>query len=189
MQCLVSGLVLAPNASWIPVNPASHFPIQNIPFGSIFSPCLQLDFEVELGIFVGGQGNPMGQPLKIDIQAWEYVPLGPFLSKNFATSISPWIVTLDALEPFRTSTSAGPVQDNPVPLKYLRDPDYFRSTYDVKLETSISASTPSPDTTSTESDTVTNTDTETGANSDFTLISDSNLKYMYWNMKQQLVHH
>jgi len=104
-----------------------------------------------------------------DIQAWEYVPLGPFTAKNFATSISPWIVSLDALDPFRCSTSAGTVQENPTPLSYLVDPDYSRSTYDVRLEVFIAA--------------------DNERLEDASLISVSNLKYMYWNMKQQLVHH
>ncbi len=126
--------------------------------GSIFSSCKLLDFELEMAFFVGGAGNPQGKPISIaeaeqsifgvvllndwsarDIQAWEYVPLGPFTAKNFASSISPWIVTLDALDSFRCSTSAGPVQDNPTPLPYLVDPDYARSTYDVRLEVSYLA--------------------------------------------------
>src|SRR6202790_1324609 len=97
-----------------------------------FGPSRSLDFELEVGCFVG-PGNPLGQPIPVsraaehvfglvlvndwsarDIQKWEYVPLGPFLAKNFATSISPWVVTFDALEPFRT---AGPPQD-PEPLPY-----------------------------------------------------------------------
>jgi fumarylacetoacetase len=121
--------------------------------GSVFGSCKLMDFELEMGFFVGGAGNAQGKPIKIadaeasifgvvllndwsarDIQAWEYVPLGPFTAKNFATSISCWIVTLDALDDFRCSTSAGPVQDNPVPLPYLVDPEYARSTFDVKLE-------------------------------------------------------
>jgi fumarylacetoacetase len=68
-----------------------------------------------------------------DIQKWEYVPLGPFGSKNFATSISPWVVTLDALEPFRCATSAG-VQE-PTPLPYLQDPNY--GSYDIQLQVDI----------------------------------------------------
>lgn len=154
--------------------------------GSIFSPCRLLDYELEMGFFVGGQGNAMGKPLKIteaennifgvvllndwsarDIQAWEYVPLGPFTAKNFATSISAWVVTIDALNDFRCSTSAGPEQNNPVPLPYLIDPDYARSTFDVRLEVAL---TPKEDTVA-------------------SVISVGNLRCMYWNMKQQLVHH
>src|SRR5262245_22693354 len=99
-----------------------------------FGPSRSLDFELEMGCFVG-PGNELGHPIPVDeapghlfgmvlvndwsardIQKWEYVPLGPFLAKNFGTSISPWVVTMDALQPFRT---AGPVQE-PAPLDYLR---------------------------------------------------------------------
>jgi glutathione S-transferase len=93
--------------------------------------------------------------------------LGPFTAKNFATSIAPWIVSLDALEPFRCCSSAGPVQNDPAPLPYLVDPTYDRDAYDVKLEVAIlppGETTPSP-------------------------ITRSNFRHMYWNMKQQLVHH
>jgi fumarylacetoacetase len=112
----------------------------------LFGPTRSLDFELEVAAFVG-PGNDLGRPIPIgeaadhlfglvllndwsarDVQAWEYVPLGPFLSKSFATSLSPWVVTLEALEPFRT---AGPVQD-PQPLPYLRAPD--NATYDIALE-------------------------------------------------------
>src|SRR5207247_8178257 len=111
-----------------------------------FGPTRALDYELEVGFFVG-PGNQLGEPIAIaeaeqhifgfclvndwsarDIQKWEYQPLGPFLAKNFATSISPWVVTLDALEPFRV---AGPPQD-PEPLPYLRSADH--STYDIRLE-------------------------------------------------------
>src|SRR5207237_2316396 len=101
---------------------------------------------LELGAFVG-PGNPLGRPIPIadapahlfgmvlvndwsarDVQRWEYQPLGPFLAKNFATSISPWVVTLDALQPFRT---AGPRQD-PEPLPYLRN--FGDGAYDIDLD-------------------------------------------------------
>ena len=123
--------------------------------GSIFVACRALDFELEMGAFLGGPTNPLGTPISMqeaedrifgvvllndwsarDIQAWEYVPLGPFTAKNFCTSISPWIVTLDALDAFRCHSSAGPEQTNPVPLPYLIDPEYHRGTFDVKLEVS-----------------------------------------------------
>jgi fumarylacetoacetase len=112
----------------------------------LFGPSRSLDFELETGVIVG-PGNAIGQPIPIsqaedhlvgmvlvndwsarDIQAWEYVPLGPFLAKNFATSISPWVVPLEALEPFRT---AGPKQD-PEPLPYLRQSGSH--TFDIRLE-------------------------------------------------------
>jgi fumarylacetoacetase len=95
-----------------------------------------------------------------DIQKWEYVPLGPFLGKNFGTSISPWVVTMDALEPFRC---AGPEQD-PEPLPYLRSagPD----SYDIRLEVTLAPEGRPP-----------------------VLISESNFRYLYWSMAQQLAHH
>jgi fumarylacetoacetase len=105
-----------------------------------FGPCKRLDYEVELG-FVCGPGNPLGTPVRIanalervfgvvllndwsarDIQAWEYQPLGPFLGKSFATTVSPWIVTLEALEPYRVHAFRRPPSD-PAPLPYLTDPD------------------------------------------------------------------
>ena len=95
-----------------------------------------------------------------DIQAWEYVPLGPFLGKNFASTISPWIVTLDALEPFRVE---GPKQ-NPEPLPYLKQS--AANNYDITLEANIMP--------------------ENGRES---LVCRSNFKYMYWSMAQQLAHH
>ncbi len=95
-----------------------------------------------------------------DIQAWEYVPLGPFLGKNFASTISPWIVTLDALEPFRT---AGPEQQ-PQPLPYLQQQG--KKNFDINLQAIIHP--------------------EGGQES---VVSNSNFKYMYWSMAQQLTHH
>ncbi|KAG9403017.1 hypothetical protein AC1031_006556 [Aphanomyces cochlioides] len=151
--------------------------------GSIFSPCRLLDIELEIGIFVG-PGTKLGDSISIndaenhifglvlmndwsarDIQKWEYVPLGPFGAKNFGTTISPWVVTLAALEPFRTEPSFGPVQ-NPEPLPYLFDSNYAKGTYDIQLEVDLKPE-----------------------NGDYAVISKSNYRYMYWNMKQQLVHH
>jgi fumarylacetoacetase len=99
-----------------------------------------------------------------DIQKWEYVPLGPFGAKNWASTISPWVVTLDALEPFRAPTSAGK-QENPEPLPYLKDPNY--GSYDIDLSVLIKGE-----------------DTEKAE-----VVSKSNFKNLYWNVKQQLVHH
>lgn len=99
-----------------------------------------------------------------DIQKWEYVPLGPFGAKNFCTTISPWIVTLEALEPFRCATSAGEQKD-PVPLPYLRDPAY--GSYDIHLEVAL----------------------KTKAMEKGHVISRGNFRCLYWNIKQQLVHH
>lgn len=142
-----------------------------------FGPCRLLDFELEVA-FITGEGKPLGQSISTkesedyifglvlfndwsarDIQKWEYVPLGPFLGKNFASSISPWIVTLDALEPFRVK---GPIQE-PNVLPYLEFEG--NKNFDIKLEVSIQTS-----------------DFEKK-------VCASNFKYMYWNMAQQLSHH
>lgn len=144
--------------------------------GSTYGPCRLMDFELEMAFFVGGPPLAPGATLSMekaedhifgmvmmndwsarDIQKWEYVPLGPFGSKNFATSISPWIVTLDALEPFRCLTSAG-VQD-PVPLPYIQDPNY--GSYDIQLQVNIR-----PD----------------GSEEAFT-VCNSNFKNLYWCVK------
>jgi fumarylacetoacetase len=112
----------------------------------VFGPSKRLDYELEMGMFIG-RGNPLGEPVDIknalqhvfgfclvndwsarDIQAWEYQPLGPFLAKNFATSISPWIVTLDALEPYRVKSE----REDPV-LPYLEDDVAFDITVEVWL--------------------------------------------------------
>ncbi|HMZ06554.1 MAG TPA: fumarylacetoacetase [Anaerolineales bacterium] len=144
-----------------------------------FIPSRSLDFELELGFFVG-MGNELGKPISIenaaehifgmvllndwsarDIQTWEYQPLGPFLAKNFATSISPWVVTMDALEPFRMH---GPIQ-HPVPLPYLNTNS--KNGYDIHLEVALqSASMNAPQ-----------------------IISRSNMKYLYWGMDQMIAHH
>jgi len=145
-----------------------------------------MDFELEMACFLGGKENTMGESVNMenaedrifgvvvmndwsarDIQAWEYVPLGPFTAKNFATTISPWIVSLDALEPYRCAPSSGDVQQDPTPLPYITDPNYAKGQYDVTLEIGIQ-----------------------GPNDDKpSIVSTSNLKHMYWNFKQQLVHH
>jgi fumarylacetoacetase len=144
-----------------------------------FGPCKRLDFELEMGVVIG-QPSPMGEMLSEkqaedmifgfvilndwsarDIQQWEYVPLGPFQAKAFATSISPWVVTREALEPFRLH---GPTQD-PVPLPYLRQTS--ANNFDLELDVSLRA---------------------TGMNEAKT-ICRTNFKYMYWSSVQQLVHH
>lgn len=139
----------------------------------------QLDFELEMGFFVGKE-NALGEPIKIedahehifgmvllndwsarDIQAWEYAPLGPFLAKNFATSISPWVVTMDALEPFRVPA---PKQD-PTPLPYLRLDS--ATGLDIHLEVFLQSEKMNQP----------------------QLISNSNMKYLYWSIEQMLAHH
>lgn len=144
----------------------------------VFGPCKLLDFELEMA-FITHQGKSLGNSISTneaedyffgmclfndwsarDIQTWEYVPLGPFLAKNFASSISPWIVTLDALEPYKLE---GPKQD-PEPLPYLQFSG--NKSYDIQLEVGIKPE-----------------------NGNETRVCSSNFKYMYWNMAQQLAHH
>ncbi len=144
-----------------------------------FSASRALDFELETAFFIGPP-NKLGEPVPIaqavdhifglvlmndwsarDIQTWEYQPLGPFLAKNFCTSISPWIVTLEALEPFRKPL---PAQD-PKPMEYLRGSDDF--TFDVQLEVELqSAKMSAPQT-----------------------ITRTNFQNLYWSISQQLAHH
>ena len=144
----------------------------------VFGPCRLLDFELEM-TFVTYEGKPLGDSISTkeaddyifgmalfndwsarDIQKWEYIPLGPFLAKSFATHVAPWIVTLDALEPFRV---AGPVQD-PKVLPYL---EYSGNKHiDINLQVAIQPE-----------------------NSTEKVVTNSNYKHMYWNMNQQLAHH
>ncbi|EKS42571.1 fumarylacetoacetase [Afipia clevelandensis] len=145
----------------------------------VFGPCKRLDFELEMGVVIG-QASAMGEMLTEqqaeemifgftllndwsarDIQAWEYVPLGPFQAKAFGTSISPWIVTREALEPFRVK---GPAQD-PAPLPYLQQK--HAQNYDLQLAV----------------------DLKTGTMNEAAGICRTNFKYMYWSSVQQLVHH
>jgi len=166
----------------VPSGISVHRPMgQTLPNGEstpVFGPSRLIDFELEMG-FITTDANIMGETIPVheaedhifglvllndwsarDIQKWEYVPLGPFLAKNFASSISPWIVTLDALEPFRTK---GPKQQ-PAPLPYLQQKG--KHAFDIVLEAFIEPE-----------------------NAEETLVSRSNFKYMYWSMSQQLAHH
>lgn len=143
-----------------------------------FGPCRLLDFELEMA-FITGKSTELGESISTseaddyifgmvlfndwsarDIQKWEYVPLGPFLAKNFGSTISPWIVTLDALEPFRVET---PKQE-PEVLPYLKFEG--KKNFDINLEVEI-----------------------VPENGKGKIVSRSNFKYMYWNMAQQLAHH
>ena len=145
----------------------------------VFGACRKLDIELETG-FIVGRGNALGEPIACadaedhifgmvllndwsarDIQQWEYVPLGPFNAKTFATTISPWIVTLDALEPFRV---AQPVQE-PQPLEYLRHAGAHA--FDIALEVKLRPQHAREATT----------------------IARTNFRHMYWSMAQQLAHH
>ena len=145
----------------------------------LFGPCRKLDYELEMG-FIVGTPSALGEPVSVadapahmfgmvllndwsarDIQQWEYVPLGPFNSKSFGTSISPWVVTMEALAPFRRDN---PVQ-SPEPLSYLRQQE--RNAYDIVLEVSLRPA---------------------GA-ADATTVCRTNFRAMYWTMAQQLAHH
>ncbi|GHS79373.1 fumarylacetoacetase [Pseudomonas kermanshahensis] len=165
---------------------------QTLPAGHTepsFGPCARLDYELELGIWIG-QGNDMGESIPVgdaaehvagfcllndwsarDIQAWEYQPLGPFLSKSFITSISPWVVTAEALEPFRTAQPARP-QGDPQPLSYLMDArDQAKGAFDIELEVLL----------------LTERMREQGiAAHRLTL---SNTRSMYWTVAQMVAHH
>ncbi|MGE5170447.1 MAG: fumarylacetoacetase [Rudaea sp.] len=144
----------------------------------VFGPCEKLDFELEVACIVG-VGNALGEPIPVasaashvfgmvlmndwsarDLQQWEYIPLGPFNSKTFATSISPWVVTMDALESFRVE---GPVQDPP-PLPYLATSG--PQAYDIRLEAAVAP-----------------------AGHPATTVCRTNFRTMYWSIAQQLAHH
>jgi fumarylacetoacetase len=154
-----------------------------------FGPTKSLDYELEMAFLVG-PGNSLGEPVPIDravdhifglllmndwsardIQAWEYQPLGPFLAKNFCTSISPWVVTLEALDPLRKPL---PPQD-PEPLPYLRAKDDF--TFDIRLEAALQTTkmlaTASP----------------SGGGEAPHIITRTNFQNLYWSIAQQLAHH
>ena len=145
----------------------------------VFGPTKSFDYELEMAFLIG-PGNDLGDPVSIDravdhifgmvlmndwsardIQAWEYQPLGPFLAKNFCTSISPWVVTLDALEPFRKPLSA----QDPEPLPYLRLANDF--TFDIQLEAQL----------------------QTAKLKDPHTITRTSFRNLYWSISQQLAHH
>ncbi len=151
-------------------------------------PSRRLDFELELGVFIGA-GNALGTPIDIgdaeshvfglcllndwsarDLQAWEYQPLGPFLGKNFATTISPWIVTLEALEPFRVAWTRPP--DEPQPLPYLDSPALrARGGIDIRLEVLLE------------------TEPMRQARRQPYRLTRSNFRHAYWNIAQMVAHH
>ena len=143
-----------------------------------FAPTSRLDFELEMATIIG-KGNEIGESIDVndaedyvfgfqlfndwsarDIQKWEYVPLGPFLAKNFFSSVSPWVITLEALEPFRVEAEI----QNPTVLPYLQEKK--RLNFDIKLEVVLQAQ-----------------------DSEEMIISESNFKNMYWTVAQQIAHH
>jgi fumarylacetoacetase len=189
---------LPPNYKWVPI--AYHGRASSIviggtpirrPWGQIaekqegppvFAPTRRLDYEVELGAFLG-PGNPIGEPIPVsealdhvvgvcllndwsarDIQTWEYQPLGPFLSKSFATSISHYVVTLEALEPFRAEPKPRPAAD-PQPLLHLRGPG--NDAYSITLELWL----------------------RSPRMQESMLVSRANFASMYWTLAQMIAHH
>lgn len=195
---------LLPNYKWVPIayhGRASSIRIsgQQFPRPSgqtrapdasepTFGPCKRLDYELELGIFIG-TGNALGQPVPIDdaenhvfgiclfndwsardIQAWEYQPLGPFLSKNFASTISPWLVTLEALAPYRT-TYRHPAAD-PQPLPYLSsDANSREGAIDIQFECLLQ------------------TEKMHAAGEAPARLSTSSFRHSYWTVAQMVAHH
>ncbi|KAL3287596.1 hypothetical protein HHI36_002065 [Cryptolaemus montrouzieri] len=146
----------------------------------VFGTSKLMDFELEMAFFVGGKTNKLGEPISVknaqdnifgfvlmndwsarDVQKWEYVPLGPFTAKNVGTTISPWVVTTLALEPFVVDN----YPQDPEPFAYLKHEDKFN--FDIKLEVQLKPE---------------------GSNTP-TTICRSNYKYLYWTAKQQLAHH
>ena len=154
-----------------------------------FGPCDRLDFELEMGFYLGG-GNELGSPIPVadaseqivgysllndwsarDVQRWEMYPLGPFLSKSFATSVSPWVVTADALAPFRAPAMKRPAGD-PRPLKYLLDED-DQDCGGLAIDLKVFLSTK----------------IMRAANEPAAEILRSNASYLYWTPAQMVAHH
>jgi fumarylacetoacetase len=155
----------------------------------VFGPTRRLDYELEVGVWIGS-GNALGEPIAIaeaesrvcgvcllndwsarDVQAWEYQPLGPFLAKSFATTISPWVVTMDALEPFRAAPARRPDGD-PAPLPYLSSTaTAARGAIDVRLEVALS------------------TAGMRAAGVAPAVVSRSSLRHLYWTVSQLVTHH
>jgi fumarylacetoacetase len=195
---------LMPNFKWIPIGyhgRASSIGVsgqqfvrprgQVMPPGAsapVFSACRRLDYELEVGIWIG-PGNPPGTPIAIDrvdehifglcllndwsardIQAWEYQPLGPFLAKNFATTISPWIITTEALAPYRTAWTRS--ADDPQPLAYLDSESIRRhGAVDVQLEVWLES------------------EAMRARNAGPARLSHTSLRHSYWSIGQMVSHH
>lgn len=154
-----------------------------------FGATQMLDYELEMGAFIGG-GNTLGEPIPInearkhlfglclvndwsarDVQRWEYQPLGPFLAKNFGTTISPWVVTMDALEPFRVGAFAR-AEGDPAPLPYLHDADDQRAGgFDITVEAWLESARMRED------------------GFEAVRVSRGNLRDMYWTLSQMVAHH
>ncbi|HVS16681.1 MAG TPA: fumarylacetoacetase [Thermoanaerobaculia bacterium] len=196
---------LLPNYKWVPIGyhgRASSVVVSGTPVRRprgqrkapdeeepSYGPCRLLDYELEVGFFVGGSANALGERVPIaraeerifglclindwsarDVQAWEYQPLGPFLAKSFATSVSPWVVTLDALVPFRCPERRR-AEGDPRPLEYLRDPEPESAGIDLRVE--VHLRTPA---------------LAKGGGDAFPL-SRAGFADMYWTLGQMLAHH
>lgn len=195
---------LLPNYKWVPIGyhgRASSIGVEQRfprPVGQTrpsadgqppqFGPCQRLDYELELGVYVG-KGNAQGERIPLDqadehvfglcllndwsardIQGWEYQPLGPFLAKNFASTISPWIVTMEALEPFRIAWNRQ--ESEPQPLPYLSsERNRAHGAYDVQLEVFLA------------------TEASRQAGHAPARLSASNFRDAYWNIAQLIAHH
>jgi fumarylacetoacetase len=179
-----SSIAVSGHAFHRPVGQTLRAPAQTPSFG----PSRRLDYELEMGAFVG-RGNPAGEPIRLeeaedhlfgvcllndwsarDLQSWEYQPLGPFLAKNFATTLSPWIVTLEALAPFRSPWTRSP--DEPQPLPYLQSNELrVAGAFDVELQVYLE----------------TQRMREQGLKPQ--QLSQSNLRDLYWSLSQMITHH
>lgn len=195
---------IAPNFFWLPI--AYHGRVSSIgvsgtpirrPFGQsvppgksepIYTACAMLDYELELGVFVG-QATKIGHPAALDavdqhifglcllndwsardVQWWEMAPLGPFLAKNFATTISPWIVTLEALAPYRVAWSRA--KNEPQPLRYLESENNRKGgALDIRLQVTLQSAA----------------QRQTGRPA--TLLSETSFRHQYWSIGQMLTHH
>lgn len=196
--------LVTPNFRWLPI--AYHGRVSSIgvsgqkfrrPLGQVmapgasrpdFGPCQRLDYELELGIYVG-QGNAAGEPIALDtaeqhlfgicllndwsardIQFWEMAPLGPFLAKNFATTISPWIVTLEALAPYRTTWSRA--AGEPQPLEYLESAtNRAQGAFDIQLEVWLE------------------TAQQRSQGLPPSRLSHTSFRHQYWTIAQMVAHH
>lgn len=180
-------------SSLLPAGKAFHRPWgQTLLAGAsapVFGPCQRLDYELELAAWIGS-GNPLGSPIPVgqaqahlagitllndwsarDIQTWEYQPLGPFLAKSFASTVSPWLVTPEALAPFRCAPTARAAGD-PAPLPYLHDAtDQALGSWDIRLEVWLQ------------------TAAMRAQGHDAQRLSTSNLRDAYWTVAQLLAHH
>ncbi|MDB5959957.1 MAG: fahA [Massilia sp.] len=195
---------LLPNYKWVPIGyhgRASSIGVSGQQFrrplgqtrapgatAPSFGPCKRLDYELEVGIFIGA-GNALGEPIAIgaaeqavfglcllndwsarDLQAWEYQPLGPFLAKNFASTISPWVVTLEALAPYRAAWQRN--ADDPQPLPYLDDASLrISGAFDITLEVAIQSAA------------------MRSAGEPAARVSQSNFRDSYWTVSQLVAHH